>query len=200
MDLPETLPARLYLLAYDPAKGRARPRSRIGYVLRAAALADLYLRGNLEDADGRPRASARAPLPADPVLDAVLRDIAESRPRPWAHWVRKHSEETKRAVVDQLAAGGWIEVHPRRTLGVIPSTTVTLHEPAVVSRLGELFRAALRATAAVTDAGQRDATMVALAAAGGLSTVLPEEQRHEHGTQAGPVITALRRVLADGEG
>jgi Golgi phosphoprotein 3 (GPP34) len=202
VDLPETLPARLYLMAYDTAKGRLTARGRLGHLLRAAALTDLLLGGHIEDADGRPRANARAPLPADPVLAAVLDDVAQSRARPWRHWIRRHASAANAAVARQLAAEGWIEAEPGRVLGVVPSTRVTLPEPAVVGRLGDRIRAALRATTPVSDVEPRNAALVALAAAGELSTVLPKAQRSEHEERiaalteaAGPAAAALRTMM-----
>ena len=202
MDPPETLPARLYLLAYDPAKARLTARGRLGYVLRAAALAELLLGGHIEDAGGRPRAAARTPLPSDPVLAAVLDEIGQSRPRAWQHWVRRHSGAAKAAVAERLTAGGWIELQPRRVLGVVPVTRVVLREPPVLGRLGDRVRAALRATMPAASVEPRDAAMVALAAAGELSTVLPRAQRREHKQRiaeltevTGPVAAALRKVL-----
>ena len=50
--LPESLPARLYLLAYDTEKNRMTAGSQLGLVLRAAALADLYLTERLTDEAG----------------------------------------------------------------------------------------------------------------------------------------------------
>ncbi|HEY3262475.1 MAG TPA: GPP34 family phosphoprotein [Pseudonocardiaceae bacterium] len=202
MDLPESLPARLFLLAYDPAKGRLTARGRLGFLLRAAALADLLLGGHIEDAGGRPRADARAPLPADPALAAVLDEIGGSRPRSWQHWIRRHGGATRTAVAEQLAAARWIERQPHKVLGVLPSTRIVLCDQAVVGRLGNRVRAALRAGTPVAEVERRDAAMVALAAAGELSTVLPGPQRREHAqrisafTEAiGPVVAALRKVL-----
>jgi hypothetical protein len=202
VDTPDGLPARLYLLAYDPVKDRLTARWRLGYVIRAAALTDLLLGGHIEDAGGQPRADARAPLPSDPVLSAVLDEIGSSRTRSWQHWVRRHSGATKAAVVQQLATGGWVERHPRHVLGVLPATTVTLLDPGVVGRLGDRVRAALRATTPVAEVQPRDAAMVALAAAGELSSVLPGTHREEHAERisalaevTGPVAAALRTVV-----
>ncbi|MEU4603901.1 GPP34 family phosphoprotein [Kribbella sp. NPDC023972] len=49
---PEALTARLFLLAYDPSTGRLTGRwTKLGRILRAAALVDLQLRGNLADVE-----------------------------------------------------------------------------------------------------------------------------------------------------
>lgn len=196
MEIPDTLPARLYLLAYDPVKQRLASPGPLGYLLRAAALVDLQLRGHLADRDGTPQVNARMAQPADPVLAGVLRDVAESRPRPWRHWVRKHARATTAAVADQLAAGGWIELQPRR---VVPFDKVTLHRPEAVTELGNLIRAALRESTPVAEVDPRAAALVALAAAGDLGTALPVKQ-HERRIAAltevaGEAAPALRTVI-----
>ena len=206
MDLPDSLPARVCLLAYDPARGRLTARSRLALVLRAAALVELWMGGHLqEEVDGRPQANARAALPVDPVLSAVLDDIGSSRPRRWRHWIRRHAEATRAAVTDQLAAGGWIEVHQQRNLRVLPSNTVTVHDPQVLALLGDRVRAALRPDTPVAAVDPRDAALVALAAAGQLPTVLAKTDRHQHeeriealSTVAGPAVPALRQLATFG--
>ena len=73
MDRPDSLAAQLFLLAYDTKRQRLVSRSELGYALRAAALADLVLRGSLVDDGGKPVPGSPAPG-ADPVLDPVLLD------------------------------------------------------------------------------------------------------------------------------
>ena len=60
MELPQTLHAQLYLLAYDSKRHQFRfdRWELFGFALRAAMLTDLYLTGYLED---RPRVSSRWP-------------------------------------------------------------------------------------------------------------------------------------------
>src|ERR1700761_5939755 len=87
MTLPESLPARLYLLAYDIKKNRVTARSRLGLVLRAAALADLYLAGRVTDENGKARLTGDRHPTGDPLLDAMLQQLAEQRPRSWQGWI-----------------------------------------------------------------------------------------------------------------
>jgi hypothetical protein len=47
MELPESLPARVYLLAYDRRRQRLTARPQLGFLLRAAAMADLELGGRV---------------------------------------------------------------------------------------------------------------------------------------------------------
>jgi hypothetical protein len=77
---PDTLPAKLYLLACDVDRHRLTDRRDLGYLLRGAVLADLSLRGCLSDDDGtaKPSSSKRS---GDRVLDDVLREITEGRSR-----------------------------------------------------------------------------------------------------------------------
>jgi hypothetical protein len=175
MELPESLPARLYLLAYDKRRRRLTARTQLGYALRAAALADLELRGNLADEGGKVRVADDRPV-GDPVLDAVLQEIAGSRPRGWGHWVRAGRRAIKRAVQDQLDAGRWIRVAPRRVLGLVPAATITLRDPRALSRLTLIAARTLHGGRPAERVDRRDAALVALAAAGELP-VLPRRQR-----------------------
>jgi Golgi phosphoprotein 3 (GPP34) len=200
MDVPRTLAARLYLLAYDPAKGRL-VGGELGYVLRAAALTDLLHRGHLVDRDGKAEVNARLPAPADPVLSMVLDEVASARPRSWQHWVGRRIGPVRAAVAGELAAQGWIELRPHRVLGVLPTTRVVLLRPGVIGKLGDRVRAALRAETGELDPA--DAALVALAAAGELKTALPRPLRHERRARiaelersTGPVAQALRKALA----
>jgi hypothetical protein len=199
MDLPESLPGRMYLLAYNPRRQRMTAAAQLGYVLRAAALADLLLAGALADGSGKGVAQPGRVVD-DPVLDVVRQQIAASRPRSWRHWVSKGAGPMKRDVRDQLAGEGWIQVEPRRVLGVVPVTKVTVLDARVVERLDDLVSAALRDP--IGEVGPRDAALVALAAAGELKTALPRARRREHkeriarlGEGSAPVVKALRKVV-----
>ena len=200
MELPESLPARLYLLAYDKRRQRLTARTQLGYVLRAAALADLELRGDLADEDGKVRVVADRRVD-DPVLDAVLQEIAGSRPRTWGHWVRAGQRATKRAVRDQLDAGRWIRVEPRRVLGLFPAATVTLRDPRALSRLTLTAARTLHGGRPAERLDRRDATLVALAAAGELP-LLSRRQRREQRRRiirlterSGSAAPALHKVV-----
>lgn len=196
MNLPRPLPARLYLLAFDTTKNRPTGRGRLGTVVRAAALADLHLDGRLTDDRGRPRAvpGAAAPEP-DPVLDALVQRIAEERPRSWQHWVRADEHRTLGAVRDRLEAAGWIRVE-RRTF--LPDR-VRLREPHRVKRYAGTVRAGLSPG---SHPDPRDATALALAATGELTTVITRSERRRHHRRleeladgAWPAVRALKRAI-----
>ncbi|MFC5748008.1 GOLPH3/VPS74 family protein [Actinomadura rugatobispora] len=197
VEIPESLPARMFLLAYDLEKKRlAVSGSRLGYVLRAAALTELYL-------DGRLTEERRKPKPDTPGDDpyGLVAQIASSRPRSWQYWVRKDSRAMVRTVRDELAGGGWIRVRHRRVLGLFPCDEVTVKDPRVVKTLWGGASSALRGRP-VAHVNSYDAAAVALAAAGELKTVLPGADRRRHKrriaeltARSGPAAPAVRKVI-----
>ncbi|MWA01906.1 GPP34 family phosphoprotein [Actinomadura sp. LD22] len=197
VEVPETLPARMYLLAYDLRKKRMTTRgARLGYVLRAAALTELFLDGRLEERRGRP-------VPGTPGADpyGVRAQIADSRPRPWHHWVRRDARSAVRTVRDELERGGWIRVRGRRVLGLFPAEEITVRDPRVVKDLWGGASSALRGRP-VAHVNSYDAAAVALAAAGELRSVLPGSERRRHRrriaeltARSGPAAPAMRRVI-----
>ncbi|MGH3242632.1 MAG: GOLPH3/VPS74 family protein, partial [Spirillospora sp.] len=160
VDVPESLPARMYLLAYDTTKHRMTRRgARLGHVLRAAALTELYL-------DGRLGEERRRPVPGTPGDDpyGLLAQIAASRPRSWQYWVRKDGRALVRTVRDELVRGGWIRVRTRRVLGLFRYEEITVKDPRVVKTLWGGASSALRGRP-VAHVNSYDAAAVALAAA-----------------------------------
>ena len=66
MEPLSSLPARLFLLAYDLEQDRMQRAPRLGLALRAAALTELYREGWITDQDGRVQpADRRAPARAE---------------------------------------------------------------------------------------------------------------------------------------
>ncbi|MBC6463300.1 GOLPH3/VPS74 family protein [Actinomadura sp. HBU206391] len=200
MNVPNSLPERLYLLAYDTHRQKIRCGD-LGYLLRAAALADLYLSGHLTEESGRPQVFVRRPGP-DPMLDAVLGQIADSRPRPWTHWVRKSSRGMVRTVRDQLAADGWIRVEPRRRYGILRYNKVTVRDPRVVTQLTRGVSTALQGGRPSGRVDPYEAAAAALAANGELRAVLNRKDRRRHKQRinelsavTGPAATALRKAI-----
>jgi hypothetical protein len=202
VELPETLPQRLYLLAYDTRRRRLSGRTQLGYVLRAAALTDLLQRGLLADERGKVVVGRPADPVDDPVLGAVLAQVAVSRPWSWSHWVRSGQRPLRRAVREQLEAGGWIQVEPRRVLGLFPASRITIKDTRVLKQLAGIVTRTLGAGLPAARVDRADAALVALAAAGKLSTAISRRQRREHRQRiarlterAGPAVPALRKVL-----
>ncbi|GIE92761.1 GOLPH3/VPS74 family protein [Paractinoplanes rishiriensis] len=196
MAVPGSLPQRIYLLAYDPAKGRVRMGSRLGAMLRAAALAGLYLDGHLVDERGRAAVGARKPT-GDPVLDGLLDEIARARPHRWYLWIGRRQNATMRAVREQLDAGGWVRLEPRRILGLFPTTRVTVRDPRVRKEL--LGRVGHALKDPVDRVDPADAALVAVVAAADLKLVLNRSTRRaskrrieELTRHCGPIGPALR--------
>lgn len=194
MTLPEPLPARLYLLAYDTEKNRMTARSQLGLVLRAAALADLYLAGQVTDENGKARASGDLHPTGDPLLDEMLQRLAEHKPRSWQGWIARGRPAIP-TVRTQLEAGGHLRVEHRR---ILPDR-VELREPHVVKQYADGLRAELRRPAART--GSRTAAVLALADCGEITTLLSRSDRREHrqhldelAVRTGPIAEALRRA------
>ena len=194
MTLPESLPARLYLLAYDTGKNRVTAQSQLGLVLRAAALADLYLAGRVTDENGKARVTGDRRPTGDPLLDEVLQQLAEHRPRSWQGWIA-HGQPAVRTVRTQLEAGLCILVEHRR----IRPDRVDLRDRPAVQRYADEVRAELRRPASRTE--PRTAAVLALAARGEISTVISRSERREHrryldelAVCTGPIADALRKA------
>jgi hypothetical protein len=194
MTLPESLPARLYLLAYDTEKNRVTAQSRLGLVLRAAALADLYLAGRVTDENGKVRAAGDRRPTGDPLLDEVLQQLDEQRPRSWQGWIAR-GQPTVRTVRAQLEAGWIIRVEHRM---ILPDR-VELLDRSTVQRYADELRAELGRP--VSRVEPRTAAVLALAARGEIATVISRGERREYrqyldevAVYTGPIADALRKA------
>jgi hypothetical protein len=195
MNLPDTLPARLYLLAYDTDKNRLTSKTQLGLVVRAAALADLYLDRRLTDDGGQARVVDTGPT-GDPVLDEILADLAAVGPRSWNRLIGRHEGRAARPVRDQLETAGWLKVERH---AIMPDK-VELREGHKVKKYAGDVKMALQRPAA--GAEPRTAAALALAAYGELGTVLSRGERREHkkrliefADRTGPVADALKKAL-----
>jgi Golgi phosphoprotein 3 GPP34 len=199
VNVPDSLPARVFLLAYDMDRRRMSRCVQLGYTLRAAALTELYLDGRLV---GEKRPTIGTPGD-DPY--GLLAQIAASRPRRWQHWVSKEGRRMVRTVREELAAEGWIRVEQQRLLGVFGIHRVTVRDPRVVKDLWGRASSALRGQP-VAHVNSYDAATVALAAAARMKTVLPPADRRRHKrriadltARSGPAIPALRKAIESAE-
>ncbi|GGN32470.1 hypothetical protein FHR83_005803 [Actinoplanes campanulatus] len=200
MAVPGSLPQRVYLLAYDPGKGRVRFTTQLGAMLRAAALADLYGSGHLTDENGRAVVAAGHRPSGDPFLEAVRAEIAAAKPRKWQHWVGRHQGAATRTVRQQLGDGGWARLQPYRILGMFPATRVTPRDPRVRKEILGRVGNALKKPIGRVDAA--DAALVAVIAAGDLGLVLDRRTRRAHKRRiheltelSGPVAPALKKSV-----
>jgi hypothetical protein len=169
----DDLACLMYLLAHDDAAEGPYDRSRTRLLVRAAALVDLASRGRLgEDGGGKVTVSGTEPT-GDPVLDGVLRDAAGGHG--WKHLLRRHRKQTLIQVEDRLAAAGVLAVKaPRAPFG---TRRVTVTDRAVPAALRARVSAALHGDRPVRELPVADAALVALAAAGGIHSVVP---RRDH--------------------
>src|SRR3569833_3169697 len=124
MDLPE----RMFLLAYDSRRERPARGADVGQLVRAAALAELELRGALIDDRGRAAvAAARRPALTVPLLLEVLAEVeASARALKWQHWVQRGRRKARATVVQRLVAGRVVPAARRRVLGVFPSARIVV--------------------------------------------------------------------------
>lgn len=203
MEHPTSLPAKLYLLAYDEGKQRLTARSQLGNVLRAGALADLTIGGYLGEEAGRPTV-VRTDHHPDPVVDSVLQEIAGDKSRPWHVWVRRASRAMRRAVQQQLADARVIGVEPRRFLGIFPYQRITVLDPLIVARLRGSASRTLLGGQPVGGIEPQDVAVVALTVAGEVRIVVSRRQAREHKSRiaelsaaTGPPAPALRKVLRE---
>jgi hypothetical protein len=195
MDLPQSLPARLYLLAYDVDKGRQTARAQIGLVLRAAALAELCLQGRL--ADDRDKVQVVSPQPVgDPVVDALLEQVATGSRKSWRLWIGRRERALIPAVRDQLEALGWLKIE-RRT--ILPDR-IELRDAYKIKEYTAQVRQALTAPTPSGDAGV--GALLALAAVGDVKSLVSHKDRRtykrrleELGDPVAPVVHGLKRAL-----
>ncbi|MFF8829725.1 GPP34 family phosphoprotein [Streptomyces sp. NPDC015131] len=198
-----SLPASLYLLAWNTDKGKLTSTDTIGYVVRAGALAELALRGLLTDADGWPAPVAGAPT-GERALDELLELIAGSRPLAWKGWINQGVKPTLVAVREQLTDAGHLDSGSRRLGGLVPVPAEELRSAGTADELRERAVRALRAEGPGTEVSDRDAALVALAAAGGLRTVVSEAETRAYqqrlvalAGRGGPAFEALRRIVPE---
>ncbi|GHE82293.1 hypothetical protein GCM10017786_11360 [Amycolatopsis deserti] len=201
MDRPDSLAARLFLLAYDTEKKRLVSRSELGIALRAAALADLVLGGYLADHGGK--AAPAGPAPGlDPVLELVLREITDSPPRSWRRWVSRSASRIVPLVREHLAAESVIKVDSRRVLGLFPVHRITLPRPHETKRMAEEVRRTVRGGQPASRVDPRLGALCALAGTAELRTVLSRAERRQYqarlselGRPVEPVVKALRKAI-----
>ncbi|MFE7132450.1 GPP34 family phosphoprotein [Streptomyces sp. NPDC057638] len=192
-----SLPARLYLLAWDTDKMKASGTSHLNYLVRAGALTELAQRGLLVDEDGVAR-SAAATRTGDPVLDGLLDLVQESKGRKWKSWVTHKSSQTLDALREQLAADGQLTT----SSGMFSRTKYELARPEVVKALKAEARETLTGTGPVDDIAEADAAVVALAAGAELKTLVTRKERKEYKDRiealtdrSGSTAPALKRVI-----
>ncbi|MFF2996521.1 GPP34 family phosphoprotein [Streptomyces sp. NPDC057950] len=169
--MTDDLPSLVYLLAYDDSAQGPYDRARTELLVRAAVLIDLALRGRLGEDGGTVIVSGTEPT-GSPVLDAALRDAAGHG---WKQLLRHRRERTLTEVEDRLAGAGLLTVkEPRTRFG---SRRLVLTDRAVPAALRARVSAALRGEGSVREIPAADAALLALAAAGGVRSVVSRQDQ-----------------------
>ncbi|MFB7240926.1 GPP34 family phosphoprotein [Streptomyces populi] len=199
-----SLPARLHLLAWDTTRRRITGSTHLHHLVRAGALTELAQRGLLVDDDGIVTPVDPDSRTGDVVLDGLLELVSESRPRGWRSWVTCRARVTLDAVRAQLAAEGYLRAEKKRVLGLFPSVEYELDRVPAVEALRASAREVLEGPVPVADVCDRDAALVALAAAAELRTFASPGERRLHkdridelAERGGAAAPALRKVVQD---
>lgn len=200
MNPPDSMPAKMMLLAFDLRRQRLTARDDLGYLVRAAALAELVLNGQLRDEGGKVAVAGRAP--ADPVLSGLWEEIAAASPRSWRRWLGQDRKQTFRAVRDQLAEARVVKLEQARFAGLFPYTRMTLRESRQARRVAEQVSHAIRGGQPAARVDRDVAALAALASAGQLRVVLGTRDRRQFkarltqfATPVEPVAKALHRAI-----
>jgi hypothetical protein len=194
----QSLPELLYLLSIDLAKHKQSDRQKIGYIVRAAALTELGLRGSVADADGKVQVRRDAST-GDPLLDSVLHEIADDRQRSWKDWVRRRERQTLDALENQLKGTGAITIEKHVVLG----DKIWVTDVASVRALQKELLDTLTGGQSIDLLEPRTIALAALTANGELSTAIPDKVRKAHKDrvrtltdQTGPAAGALKSVVS----
>ncbi|MFI8949991.1 GPP34 family phosphoprotein [Streptomyces sp. NPDC053750] len=201
---PLSPPARLCLLAWDPARPGVTDTARIHHLVRAGALTELAQRGLLIDDEGIATPVDLDSRTGDAVLDGLLDLVRESLPHRWRTWVRLHARVTFDAVREQLVAEGYLRAEKKRVLGVFPSVDHVLARASVAQALREETRHVLDGPVAVGEVSERDAAVAALAAAADLRTLGSPGARPRRGgriaeltERSGAAAPGLRKIVGE---
>ncbi|MEU9878680.1 GOLPH3/VPS74 family protein [Streptomyces phaeochromogenes] len=199
-----SLPARLYLLAWDTTKLKVTDAAHLPHIVRAGALTELAQRGLLADVDGIATPTDPDAETGDPVLDGLLELVEESRPHRWKTWVGLRARVTLDAVRAQLAADGYLRAEKTRVLGVFPSVEYEIDRVAVVDALRAEAREVLEGPVPVEEVPEQDAALVALAAGAELRTLLSGKEQRQYkqriedlAERSGATTPALKKAVQE---
>ncbi|GAA2302205.1 GPP34 family phosphoprotein [Streptomyces kunmingensis] len=196
-----SVPARLFLLAYDTGKDRGAGAPDLPLAIRAAVLAELAGRELVHEVDGivTPVLGARTD---DPVLDQLMELIEESRPRKWRGWITHRARSTHALVREGLVEDAYLRPGRRRVLGLFPSTHYALERAGYVEILRAEVLGAATGPTPPAEVPREDATLAVLAASGHFRALLSSRDRRHHKTRlealahrAGPHLPPIARAL-----
>ncbi|WP_031464899.1 GOLPH3/VPS74 family protein [Sciscionella sediminilitoris] len=190
-----TLPQRLYLLCFDPGRNKLDTASVLvrGSLLRAAAVAELRMRGLLSDRDGRAVRETSATRPSDPFLAGVLDHVSPHKPCRWFTLLERDWYKAEKTVREQLEANGPVIGNRVRRLGILPGKEFSLADPGQVSALRENTRNTVLRHGDPAVSPVEMAVLAVFSADGDVRSVFTTKERREH-KQA---IKALRARVED---
>ena len=142
MTANQSLPASLYLLAYNTRKNELATKAWLDYLVRGAVLCELIIGGYLIEVSSRPRAAANgrgARQPADPMLSWVLDELRGDTGLTWRRLLRQDAAQSLAAIEQRLAQQRLISAGP----GGSVTGRVTAADPAAIESMQESVRAAL---------------------------------------------------------
>ncbi|MFI6734124.1 GPP34 family phosphoprotein [Nonomuraea sp. NPDC050451] len=198
----ESLTRSAFLLAFDLRKEKLAHRSELGYLLRAATLAELLLAGNLADESGKARALVAPAAEPGSLQALVWEQISSSPPRSWQRWVQKDNCKAVRVVRDELVAARMISVERRRIL-LFPVERITPRKAYLSRRLAERVGQAILGGQPVGRLDEDVRVLAALATAAQLKTVVPSwretrlrrDRIQQLSAPVEPIATALRKSV-----
>ncbi|MFI1955882.1 GPP34 family phosphoprotein [Streptomyces xinghaiensis] len=167
--MTEALQYRMYLLAYDAAVHGPFNRSRSGFLVRAALLTELALRGEAVEADGEVR--LREPQAGTGPWAGGTQTAPAARGTGWCALLLRDRDATLRTVEEHLAARGLLVVEDCRAL-VAPVRRVTLTDRNAARTVHRQAAGVLHGPEPADRVPVRDAALLALAAMGGMSQVV----------------------------
>ncbi|GAB2579921.1 hypothetical protein Aab01nite_56090 [Paractinoplanes abujensis] len=110
------------LLAYDDDGTPLTDGTHLDHGLGGGLLLELALAGRVDVVDKKVVALDITPT-GDPLVDAALMKIvAEDKPRKPGHWVSKFAQDTRPQVLDKLVADGILRTEKDKVLWVFPRT------------------------------------------------------------------------------
>lgn len=196
-----TLPEKTYLLTYDVQREKLTNGRFRGQLVRAAALIELTIGGQLTDRDGKAAGTSANP-PADPLLATVLAELGPDQARSWRRLVDHRPRAAEHAVRGSLTDKGIVTVREGKVLGLLPRFDVIPADPAKIATLQQAARAAVAPETPVEKVPVEDAALAVLAAAGEVTTVFSRMERRRHkerlqqlGARLGGVAPALHRAI-----
>lgn len=163
-----SFPQRTYLMAYDLDGSKLYDRTRAAFLVHAAALTELILRGLVRDDGGHPQV-VTGPPSGDLVLDELLSEMAVHR-RSWKSWLRHHCKQSRACTEAALDETGAITITGRRLGG---RCIVTVSDTTAVKVLQAEVTAVLSGDLPTVEVSPADAALAVLAVTGGVRPVLP---------------------------